>query len=172
MVIVREFTEQDRERLFDMIQEIKEYDADFEGMDDIGRIEDYDAFLMKLEKWKHQERIGPNYSPQTTFGVFDNERLIGGFVLRHKLKGMLIDHGGNIGYLIRPGERKKGFGKMLQKRALEKAREIGLEKVLVTCREDNIGSIKIIESNSGKYENSYYDESLRKAYRRYWIQCG
>jgi len=55
---------------------------------------------------------------------------------------------------------------------LEKAREIGLEKVLVTCREDNIGSIKIIESNSGKYENSYYDESLRKAYRRYWIQCG
>ena len=68
MVIVREFTEQDRERLFDMIQEIKEYDADFEGMDDIGRIEDYDAFLMKLEKWKHQERIGPNYSPQTTFG--------------------------------------------------------------------------------------------------------
>ena len=52
MVIVREFTEQDRERLFDMIQEIKEYDADFEGMDDIGRIEDYDAFLMKLEKWK------------------------------------------------------------------------------------------------------------------------
>ena len=48
------------------------------------------------------------------------------------------------------------------KLALEKARDIGLEKVIITCRNDNIGSTKVIESNGGKYENVYYDESLKK----------
>ena len=171
MIIAREFTEQDKEQLFDMINETKEYDGNFEGMEDIGRIEDYDAFLKKLEVWKHQELINPNYSPQTTFGVFDDEKLVGGFVLRHTLKGRLIHHGGNIGYFVRPSERNKRYGKILLKLALKKAREIGLEKVLVTCRNDNIASAKVIESNGGKYENDYYDESLGKTYRRYWIEC-
>lgn len=53
--------------------------------------------------------------------------------------------------------------------ALEKVREIGLKKVLISCREDNIGSTKIIEKNGGVYENDYYDEQLNKTYKRYWI---
>ena len=50
MIIAREFTEQDKEKLFDMINEINEYDADFEGLDDIGRIEDYNVFLNKFKE--------------------------------------------------------------------------------------------------------------------------
>ena len=73
--------------------------------------------------------------------------------------------------MVRPSERKKGYGKALLKLALEKARDIGLKKVLLTCRNDNIGSTKVIEFNDGKYENDYYDESLGKTYRRYWIEC-
>ncbi len=57
------------------------------------------------------------------------------------------------------------------KLVLEKVRDIGLKKVLVTCRNDNIGSTKVIESNGGIYENDYYDKSLGKVYRRYWIEC-
>ena len=131
MIIAKEFTEQNKKQLLDMINEINEYDADFEGLEHVGKMEDYSAFLKELEKWKYQEQIPPNYSPQTTFGVFDNEKLIGGFVLRHTLKG----------------------------------------KVIITCRNDNIGSTKVIESNGGKYENVYYDESLKKNYKRYWIKC-
>lgn len=171
MIIAKEFTEQDKDQLFDMIYEINEYDSNFEGLSDIGRIEDYNEFLKKSEKWKHQELINSNYSSQTTFGVFDDEKLVGGFVLRHTLKGALINHGGNIGYLVRPSERKKGYGKALLKLALEKAKDIGLKKVLITCRNDNIGSIKVIESNYGIYENDYYDENSGKTYRRYWIEC-
>ena len=55
--------------------------------------------------------IDPDFSPQTTFGVFVDGKLVGGFNLRHVLKGVLINHGGNLGYLIRPSERKKGYGK-------------------------------------------------------------
>lgn len=171
MIIAKEFTKQDKEQLFDMINETKEYDGNFEGFEAIGRIVDYDVFLNGLEAWKCQDRINPNYSPQTTFGVFADEKLVGGFVLRYTLKGALINHGGNIGYFVRPSERRKGYGKKLLNLAIKEAKDIGLEKVLVTCRNDNIGSIKIIEFNGGKYENDYYDESLGKIFRRYWIDC-
>ena len=53
--------------------------------------------------------------------------------------------------------------------ALEKCKELGIDKVLVTCREENIGTKKAIEKNDGKYENSYYDEQNNFTYRRYWI---
>lgn len=171
MIFAREFTERDKEQLLDMINETNKYDGNFEGMEVVRKIEDFNKFLNDLEIWKHQERINPNYSPQTTFGVFDDEKLVGGFVLRHSLKGRLINHGGNIGYFVRPSEREKGYGRALLKLALKEAKNTGLEKVLVTCRNDNMGSIKVIESNGGKCENNYYDESLGKTYRRYWFRC-
>lgn len=171
MLIAKEFTKQDKEQLFDLINETNEYDGNFEGFEAIRRIKDYDVFLKELETWKHQEQINPNYSPQTTFGVFADEKLVGGFVLRYTLNGALFNHGGNIGYFVRPSERKKGYGRKILNLAIKEARDIGLEKVLVTCRNNNIGSIKIIESNGGKYENDYYDESLGKTFRRYWIDC-
>lgn len=53
--------------------------------------------------------------------------------------------------------------------ALEKAAEIGLEKVLVSCRSENIGSMKVIENNGGIYENDYFEEETGKIFKRYWI---
>jgi len=169
MIMAREFTKSDEEQIINMVNEIKEYDCNFEGMDNIGRIEDFDKFLQLLEKNKHQELIKPGYSPQTTFGVFDDGKLIGGFNLRHELKGNLINHGGNIGYLVRPSERKKGYGTIILGCALKKAKELGLERVLVTCREENIESSRVIEKNGGVFENNYYDEEYNVTFKRYWI---
>lgn len=169
MLIARELKKEDETKLLDMVDEINNFDSNFEGLTNISKIINYDLFLEKLEKNKYQELISPKYSPQTTFGVFDGEKLVGGFNLRHIIKGDLINHGGNIGYLIRPSERKKGYGTILLALALEKAKEIGLEKVLVSCREDNIGSAKVIEKNGGVYGNNYYDKELNKTYKRYWI---
>ena len=169
MNIAREFKKDDKIKLFDMINEINNIDGNFEGLTNIRGIVSYDSFLEQAEKNKHQESIKPEYSPQTTFGVFDDNKLIGGFNLRHAITGALIHHGGNIGYLVRPSERKKGFGTIMLGLALEKARELGLDKVLISCREDNIGSAKVIENNGGIYENNYYDEQFNKTYKRYWI---
>lgn len=126
-------------------------------------------FWNNQKKNKHQELIKPEYSPQTIFGVFDDNKLVGGFNLRHIIKGDLIHHGGNTSYLIRPSERKKGYGTIMLGLALKKVREIGLEKVLISCREDNVGSAKVIEKNGEIYENNYYDEKLDETYKRYWI---
>ena len=56
------------------------------------------------------------------------------------------------------------------KLALEKCKLLHIEKVLVTCREENIGSAKVIENNNGIYENSFTNTKDGKTYRRYWIK--
>jgi predicted acetyltransferase len=41
--------------------------------------------------------------------------------------------------------------------------------VLITCFEDNVGSARIIEANSGVRENVIADPAGRGPLRRYWI---
>ena len=75
-----------------------------------------------------------------------------------------------MSYLIRPSKRRKGFGSLILKLALEKCKKMGMNKVLVTCYEENKGSAKVIENNGGIYENSKVNKEENKTYRRYWIK--
>ena len=61
-----------------------------------------------------------------------------------------------------------GFGRIILKFALDKAKNLGLNKVLLTCDYDNIGSKKIIEYNGGVLENIIEREHGNKILR-YWI---
>ena len=94
----------------------------------------------------------PNgWVPWTTFWlVSEDERLLGQASLRHRLTPALEDFGGHIGYGIRPGERKMGFGTVLLELVLQKARDLGLERVLLTCDPANVGSARIIQKNGGR----------------------
>jgi predicted acetyltransferase len=50
---------------------------------------------------------------------------------------------------------------------LPAARALGMDRVLVTCDEDNVASVRTIESNGGVIEDIRETELGRK--RRYWI---
>ncbi|MFI2707699.1 GNAT family N-acetyltransferase, partial [Nocardioides sp. CER28] len=67
------------------------------------------------------------------------------------------------GYSIRPSYRRQGHASRALGLALERAREIGLDRVLITCDEDNLGSARTIESQGGVFE------SMCGIKRRYWI---
>ena len=82
----------------------------------------------------------------------------------------MINHGGNIGYLLRKKKKKKGYGTKLLELAIKEAKKLGLKKVLVSCRKENIESEKVIINNNGIYENDYYDESKNETYKRFWIE--
>lgn len=169
MTYLRELNIGDKQKVIELCEEIRKYDNNFEGLDNFGRMNEYEEFLKKCDDGKYQDRIKPNYSTQTVYCLFDDDELIGGLILRHEIKGNLINHGGNIGYLIRPTKRNIGYATVMLKLALEKCKELNLDKVLITCRDENVASSKVIKNNGGIYENDYYDEESNTTYKRYWI---
>jgi predicted acetyltransferase len=94
--------------------------------------------------------------------------ILGSVNIRHCLNEDLLFRGGHIGYGIRPTQRKKGYATLMLGLALEKCREMGLKKVLVTCNQDNIGSAKTIRNNGGILENEVTEEN-GTVIKRFWI---
>ncbi len=127
---------------------------------------------------EYLERIEKNSDPlsQPEWRISDDTyilknkdgRIYGMSSLRHGLNDGLMARGGHIGYGIRPTERKKGFGTKQLQLLLPKCKELGIEKVLITCDKENIASANIIKNNGGIMENEIVDED-GTIIQRYWI---
>ena len=171
---LREVNANDKQELLQMVNEIENdiIEDKFEGFRDIQNLKEdnYKDFLIEREHNKNMKLYKPNLVNQTTFLlVDDNNHIYGGTNLRHELNTNLFNYGGHIGYLIRPSERRKGYGTLILSLVLRECQKLGIKKVLITCREENIASSKVIEKNNGIYENSMFNENDNKTYRRYWI---
>ena len=131
--------------------------------------EDFDSFLERLMVL----RDGPvedekTVNSSTFWLVEDHERVVGAANIRHRLNDSLLNIGGHIGYGIRPSARKKGYATEILRQALIVARAEGVERVLVTCDDDNAASAKIIERLGGLLEDVRQGhDGIPK--RRYWI---
>ncbi len=55
------------------------------------------------------------------------------------------------------------------KMVLPKCRELGLDKVLITCDYGNEGSKRTILKNGGIYESTVYEPDEKVDVERYWI---
>ena len=109
--------------------------------------------------------------PSNYFWLIEDSEFIGEVSIRHILNDALLLHGGHIGYGVRYSKWNKGYGTELLHQALLKAKAMNLNDVLITCNDDNIGSIKIIEKNGSLLENKIENvvDGKRILTRRYWI---
>jgi len=131
----------------------------------------FSKYVEKLIKDSKEEHLKPGYVPSTTFWLIDNHgKILGVSRLRHYLVPHLEKEGGHIGYDVPPTERMKGYGTILLKHTLEKAKEMGIEQVLITCDTDNVGSAKIIVNNGGIFENEIISSESGKQVSRYWVK--
>ncbi len=156
---------------FEYIQEFLEYNSEINGTGGLDRYEDYDEWLLKIEKDLDLPNIPEGKVPANTYffvRTLDN-KIIGMINIRHKLNEFLLNEGGHIGYSIRPTERKKGYGTIMLKLALQKCKELNLNKVLITCDKINVASAKVIQNNSGILENEIFSETFSEIIQRYWI---
>jgi len=158
------------------IQGVKEFHGDgdqqrFRHMKniDIAEVEqNFEKYLEKLENQSKGIDLQEGYVPATTLWLVDGGEYIGSANIRHELSEQLLTLGGNIGYGIRSSKRRMGYGTKILELALIEAKKLGIDKVLVTCDDDNVGSYKIIEKNGGVMENKIENEE-GKLKRRYWI---
>ena len=110
----------------------------------------------------------PRFVAATAYFAIVNGEIVGTIQVRHELNEHLLQNGGHIGYGVRPTARRKGYATKMLALALEKCRELGINKALVTCDKDNIASAKTILSNGGVLENEI-TESCGNIVQRYWI---
>jgi len=82
------------------------------------------------------------------------------------LTPQLLELGGHIGQVVRIGARRRGHATVMLAAALPVCRQLGIDRVLVTCNATNTASRKVIEANGGEFE-------VRCGVKlRYWIRTG
>lgn len=104
--------------------------------------------------------------PASLYWIVDDAepgRVLGSLHLRHELNDFLFEQGGHIGYGVRTSARGRGVAGAALAASLGEARELGLDRVLVTCEDDNVASARTIERWAGVLED------VRRGMRRYWI---
>jgi predicted acetyltransferase len=124
----------------------------------------------------HAKGVGlpDGWVPAHTFWLVRNGTTILGVLnLRHSLTPFLEAEGGHIGYTVRPSERGKGYATRMLGMALDKARRLGLKRVLITCDRRNVASAHVIQKNGGRLENEIVSRQPDREFtQRYWIELG
>jgi predicted acetyltransferase len=129
----------------------------------------FDDMLAEIAAAKDPTTAPPGVLPYEDFWLMEDDSWIGLLTVRLQLNEQFLHSGGHIGYVVRPSKRRKGYGRALLRLGLDKARERGLERVLLTCNQTNIASRKIIEANGGHFENAVVVTGQEDQKLRYWI---
>ncbi len=116
----------------------------------------------------HAEEVDESVLPEgwvltSTRWWVDGDRYLGRVAVRHHLNDFLREVGGHIGYDVRPGARRLGHATTMLRAVLPHAHNLGIDPALVTCDDDNLWSIRVIEAAGGRLE----DRRGRKL--RYWV---
>lgn len=113
------------------------------------RLDHFEEYLQRVSELE-QGKIA-KATPQSIWWLIDTvgSMYLGEIHIRHVAHGRYPEIVSHIYYEIRPSARRRGYGTKILELGLEKARELGLEEVIVTCAVGNDGSRKIIERNRG-----------------------
>lgn len=130
----------------------------------------YEEWLIDIVKTSNQIGIVNGKVPRTRLLLTDGKEIFGQVSIRYNLEEeRLKKYIGHVGYEIRSKYRNKGYGNLILKLAILKCRELGLKRIMISCKSDNIASSKIIENNGGIYSHKIYVDEEQSDFKIYWI---
>lgn len=160
------------------LEQIAEYkqacldaNSSMDGCGPLRRCENPTAYISECKKYTNPNTLPKEFVIATQFLYIrkTDNCLVGMIQVRHYFNDYLSKFGGHIGYSIKPNERRKGYATAMLKTVLSYCKEIGLDKILITCLDDNIGSEKTILNNGGVYESTVYEWREKRHLKRFWI---
>lgn len=162
----------------DIMQYRKEFlefgpDEDMGGAGNLPDCETAKQWIDYVEALRNRETCPPGLvDSDTSIAVRTSDNKIVGIIeFRHHIDHPVLGSwGGHIGYCVRPCERRKGYASEMLRRTLTDCKNYGLDKVMITCDENNIASERTILANGGKYEKTVWSEQLSAHMKRFWIK--
>lgn len=154
------------------IEYIKEYRLDNPKAKPLDCTEDinYEEWLNKITNEHNGINLEEGRVPSSVYFLMCDDRIVGNLSIRHNIDNDFLSlYGGHIGCGVRPTERRKGYATIMLNLALEKCDELGIEEVMVSCKEDNIGSAKTIENNCGILNEIIFIPEKNCNFKKYWI---
>ena len=114
--------------------------------------------------------LGPDEVPATFLLAWVDGELVGRASIRHELNDYLEAYGGHVGYGVVPSLRRRGHATEILRQSLVIARAVGVMEVLVTCDEDNVGSIRTIQRCGGVLDSNVEQPDGGPKNRRHLIR--
>ena len=157
--------------ILDYRNEMLEADSSFDGCSDLQNYEDIEKWHLNCKLFESKETLPPLYSIGFQFLYLLDDEVVGMLNFRPEAMShpMLKKFGGHIGYSVKPSKRNQGIGSRMLKDFLPSCKAYGLDKVMITCHEDNAGSRKIIIGNGGVFDSKEYFNPDGKYIERYFI---
>lgn len=152
-----------KDEIIDYINEFATFNSDINGTGSLDKILEGMTFEQALERCLNMQY--EDYAKKfgrcqgKTFLLireFDN-KIVGSINVRWNLSEEMKRFGGNIGYSIRPTERRKGYNKINLYLGLIEAQKLGLDKVTLDCDVDNLGSARTMQALGGVLERTEVD---------------
>lgn len=152
-----------KNEIIDYINEFVTFNSDINGTGSLDKILEGETFEQALERCLNMQyedyakKFGRCQGKTFLLIRESDNKIVGSINVRWNLSEEMKRFGGNIGYSIRPTERRKGYNKINLYLGLIEARKLGLDKVMLDCDVNNLGSARTMQALGGILERTEVD---------------
>ena len=164
-----------KDEIVDYINEFVKYHSDINGTGSLDLILDGYSIeqsierCLKMENKEYAESVG-RCQGKTLLLIRENDnKIVGTINIRWNLNEAMLRFGGHIGYGIRPTERRKGYNKINLYLGMIEAKKLGLEKVMLDCDVNNLGSDRTLKALGGELVRTEIDPQDGILTNVYWF---
>lgn len=134
---------------------------------------DWESYVARLGDIERGRATGRWQSVAEVFRVaVVAGEVVGRVAIKPTLTPWLAEVGGHIGYAVRPGHRRRGYATEILRQSLAMVAQFGVDRALLTCEEDNVGSSRTIEACGGTLLETRWVEDEAIWLRRYEVRTG